>query len=125
MIGDDPAYPTTMGDGFGKIEGRINDLAWVPQTKKLYAAVAQGGLWESNDVGEHWHAVGEKLPIGSTGAVAWTPAGGGTLMVATGDMAFSNDYAGVGTFWSTDDGASWHQSLGAPEGALSFRLAVD
>ncbi|HVV36510.1 MAG TPA: hypothetical protein VHC63_07875 [Acidimicrobiales bacterium] len=125
MIGDDPAYPATMGDGYGKIEGRINDLTWVPQTKKLYAAAAQGGLWESTDVGEHWRAVGRKLPIGSTGAVAWSPAGGGTLLVATGDMAFSNDYAGVGTFWSTDDGDSWHQALGAPEGALSFRLAVD
>ena len=125
MISDDPAYQTTLGDGFGKIEGRINDLTWVPQTKKLYAAVAEGGLWESTDVGGHWHDVGQHLPTTAMGAVAWTPAGGGTLLAATGDMAFSNDYSGVGTFWSTDDGSSWHQASGAPEGALAFRLAVD
>jgi hypothetical protein len=125
MIGDDPTYQATVGDGFGKIEGRINDFAYSPQTKKLYAAVAQGGVWQSSDLGEHWKPIGRNLPIMSTGAVAWTAAGGGTLIVATGDMAFSNDYAGVGTFWSTDDGASWHQATGAPEGALSFRLAVD
>ncbi|MEA2427848.1 MAG: hypothetical protein QOF37_1476, partial [Thermoleophilaceae bacterium] len=125
LIADDPAYPTTLGDGFGKIEGRINDFTYVPQTKKLYAAVAQGGLWESADAGGTWKPIGDNLPIQSTGAVGYTTAGGGTLIVATGDMAFSNDYAGAGTYWSTDDGASWHKSAGAPDGALSFRVATD
>ncbi len=125
LIADDPTYPTTLGDGFGKIEGRINDFAYVPQTKKLYAAVAQGGLWESGDMGGSWKPIGDNLPIQSTGAVGYTTGGGGTLIVATGDMAFSNDYAGVGTYWSTDDGSSWHKSHGAPDGALAFRVAVD
>ncbi len=125
LIGDDPNYPTTLGDGFGKLEGRINDFAYVPQTGKLYAAVAQGGLWESTNLGGSWKPIGDNLPIQSTGAVGYTTAGGGTLIVATGDMAFSNDYAGVGTFWSTDDGQTWHKSRGAPDGALSFRVAVD
>ncbi|MDX6659506.1 MAG: hypothetical protein QOJ55_328, partial [Solirubrobacteraceae bacterium] len=125
LIADDPTYPTTQGDGFGKIEGRINDFAYVDSTKKLYAAVAQGGLWESSDLGASWKSIGDNLPIQSTGAVNYTPAGGGTLIVATGDMAFSNDYAGVGTYWSTNDGGTWHKSKGAPDGALSFRVAVD
>ena len=125
LIGDDPTYPTTQGDGFGKIEGRINDFAYADQTKKLYAAVAQGGLWESSDLGDSWKSIGDNLPIQSTGAVNYTPAGGGTLIVATGDMAFSNDYAGVGTYWSTNDGGTWHKAKGAPDGALSFRIAVD
>src|SRR3954451_21012787 len=125
LIADDPNYPTTLGDGFGKLEGRINDFAYVPQTGKLYAAVAQGGLWESTNLGGSWKPIGDNLPIQSTGSVGYTTAGGGTLIVATGDMAFSNDYAGVGTFWSTDDGQTWHKSRGAPDGALSFRVAVD
>jgi hypothetical protein len=125
LIADDPTYPTTLGDGFGKIEGRINDLLYVPQNGNLYAAVAQGGLWESANGGANWKAIGDNLPIQSTGSVGYTPAGGGTLIVATGDMAFSNDYAGVGTYWSDNDGKTWHKSRGAPAGALSFRVATD
>jgi hypothetical protein len=93
LIGDDPTYPTTNGDGFGKINGRVSDFAYVDSTKKLYAAVAQGGVWESDDLGGNWKPIGDNLPIQSTGAIAHTTAGGGTLIVATGDHAFSNDYA--------------------------------
>jgi hypothetical protein len=125
LIGDDPTYPTTLGDGFGKINGRVSDFAYVEKTKRLYAAVAQGGVWESTDMGSHWKSIGDNLPVQSTGAIAHTPAGGGTLIVATGDHAFSNDYAGVGAFWSTNDGRSWHRAKGSPIGALSFRVAVD
>jgi hypothetical protein len=125
MIGDDPKYPNSLGDGFGKIEGRVNDLLYVPQTKKLYAAVAQGGVWRSTNLGESWKPIGDNLPIQSTGSINWTKARGGTLIVATGDHAFSNDYAGVGAYWSTNDGRSCHRSKGSPGGALSFRVAVD
>ncbi|MEA2411122.1 MAG: hypothetical protein QOC77_1683, partial [Thermoleophilaceae bacterium] len=125
LIGDDPTYPTTLGDGFGKMNGRVSDFAYVASTKKLYAAVAQGGVWESSDLGDNWKSIGDNLPIQSTGALAQTSAGGGTLIVATGDHAFSNDYAGVGAYWTTDDGKSWHKSKGSPIGALSFRVAVD
>src|SRR4051812_23202787 len=125
LIGDDPTYPTTLGDGFGKINGRVSDFAYVASSKKLYAAVAQGGVWESSDQGDNWKSIGDKLPIQSTGALAHTTAGGGTLIVATGDHAFSNDYAGVGAYWTTDDGKTWHHAKGSPSGALSFRVAVD
>jgi hypothetical protein len=125
LIADDATYPTTHGDGFGKIEGRVNDLLYVGQEDSLYAAVAQGGLWRSTDMGDSWRPIGDDLPIQSTGAVGYTPARGGTLIVATGDHAFSNDYAGAGTFWSTDNGRTWTKSRGAPVGALSFRVAVD
>jgi hypothetical protein len=125
LIFDDPAYPAANGDGFGKVNGRINELAYAPTTKTLYAAVAQGGVWKSADLGKRWTPIGDRLPVGSTGSVTWTPAGGGTLIVATGDHAFSNDYAGVGVFTSTDDGRSWQKAAGAPDGALSFHLEVD
>src|SRR5206468_1522218 len=115
----------SYGDGFGRVNGRVNDLLYAPQTKKLYAAVAQGGVWESEDQARSWHPIGDTLPIGSTGAIGWTPANGGTLIVATGDHAFSNDYAGVGVYWSVDDGVTWVKAKGAPDGALSYRVAVD
>src|SRR3954452_1410368 len=125
LLVDDSTYPAAFGDGFGHVNGRINDFTYVPQTKRLYAAVAQGGLWESADLGKTWSSIGDNLPIGSTGSVGWTPAGGGTLIVATGDMAYSNDYAGAGVYWSTDDGVTWVKAKGAPDGALAFRVAVD
>src|SRR5439155_7398066 len=55
------------------------------------------------------------------------PAGGegGRLVVVTGDHAFSNDYAGIGVYYTTDDGATWHHSKGVPDGALGFNAAVD
>ena len=120
-------YPAAHGDGFGRVNGRINDFAVNVREgiTTLYAAVAQGGLWKSTDVARSWRPIGDNLPIGSTGAVAYTPGGNGTLLVATGDHAFSNDYAGVGVFWSTDDGDHWTRSTGVPNGALSFRLRVD
>ena len=43
----------------------------------------------------------------------------------TGDHAFSNDYAGLGAYYSTDDGNSWHHASGIPDGGLSFQVAVD
>src|SRR5204863_6079447 len=45
--------------------------------------------------------------------------------VSTGDHAFSNDYSGVGVYWPTDGGTTWVRSKGVPDGALSFRVAVD
>src|SRR2546423_3135111 len=122
---DDPNYPASYGDGFGRVNGRVNDLLYVPQTRRLYAAVAQGGVWESTDTAKTWHPIGDTLPIGSIGAIGWTPARGGTLIVATGDHAFSNDYAGVGVYWTTDDGVTWVRAKGVPDGALSYRVAVD
>src|SRR3954447_13252673 len=122
---DEAAYPSSFGDGFGRVNGRVNDLLYVPQTKTLYAAVAQGGIWKSTDAANTWKPIGETLPIGSSGALGWTPADGGTLIVATGDHAFSNDYAGVGVYYSTDEGVTWVKAKGAPDGALSFRVAVD
>jgi hypothetical protein len=122
---DDPNYPASYGDGFGRVNGRVNDLLYVPQTKRLYAAVAQGGVWASPDLGKTWKPIGETLPIGSTGAVGWTPADGGTLIAATGDHAFSNDYAGVGVYWTSDEGVTWVKARGVPDGGLSYRVAVD
>ncbi|MBK5307439.1 MAG: hypothetical protein JJD92_12190 [Frankiaceae bacterium] len=127
LISDDPTYTATYGSGFADIAGRISDFAYSPTTKQLWATAAQGGVWESNDTGGSWHSVGEGLPFQSVSGIAWTPAGGarGTLMVLTGDHAFSNDYAGLGAYWTTDNGAHWNRAGGIPDGALGFKIAVD
>ena len=81
---DDPTYPSAYGDGFGHVNGRINDLLYVPQTKKLYAAVAQGGLWESTDVGKTWTSIAGDLPEnGPVLAFAEDPVNANLLFAGT------------------------------------------
>ncbi|MDT7539666.1 MAG: hypothetical protein QOI82_3251 [Actinomycetota bacterium] len=127
LISDDPSYTATYGSGFADLSGRITDFAYSPTTKQLWTTAAQGGVWESDDSGASWHSVGDGLPFQSVSGIAWTRAGGpkGTLMVLTGDHAFSNDYAGLGAYWTTDDGAHWNHATGLPDGALGFKIAVD
>ena len=130
LVANDPAYPFTYGDAFGVLAGRISDYAYDAGTGRLWATVAQGGVWESTDRGNNWFVVSDGqngLPMQSVGGIAWTPAGGdgGTLVVLTGDHAFSNDYAGMGAYYSTDDGRSWQHASGIPDGGLSFQVAVD
>jgi hypothetical protein len=127
LISDDPTYTDTYGSGFADLSGRITDFAYSPATKQLWTTAAQGGVWESTDTGATWHSVGDRLPFQSVSGIAWTPSGGpkGTLMVLTGDHAFSNDYAGLGAYWTTDDGAHWNHAKGLPDGALGFKIAVD
>lgn len=130
LVANDPAYPSTYGEAFGVLAGRISDYSFDSGTQRLWATVAQGGVWESVDRGKNWFSISDGpdgLPIQSAGGIAWTPAGGdgGTLVVLTGDHAFSNDYAGMGAYYTTDDGRTWHHSKGIPDGALSFQVSVD
>ena len=48
---DDPNYESTFGDGFGELAGRISDYAYDAAHNRLYAAVASGGVWVSDDQG--------------------------------------------------------------------------
>ncbi|MFL5896609.1 MAG: hypothetical protein ACJ76Z_16040 [Thermoleophilaceae bacterium] len=130
LVANDPNYPYTYGDAFGLLAGRISDYAYDASTNRLWATFAQGGVWESVDRGSNWFAVSDGadgLPMQSSGGIAWTPAGGdgGTLIVLTGDHAFSNDFAGLGAYYTTDDGRHWTHAKGIPDGALSFTVAVD
>lgn len=123
VIFDDPDHPDNFGLRRGA--GRITDFAYDPQGKRLFSAVASGGVWMTTDLGKSWSSIGDNLPIQTVGAVAWTPAGGGTLIALTGDNAFGgNTYGGTGVFYSTNLGRSWTKAEGAPDGAMGFRLAV-
>ena len=122
LYANDPAYASTVSDGFGNLSGRIQSFASKSATT-WFAAVANGGVQKTDDAGGSWHSIGDSLATQIVGALAYD---NGTLIVGTGDPAFGGDsYSGLGAFWSADDGTTWNQATGLPNGTITFRVAVD
>ena len=126
LIVDDENYPQVNGLGLEDNMGRIDDYAWDPKGRRLFAAVGSGGIWRSDDMAASWKDATGNLPTTVTGAVGWTRAKGGTLLALTGEPTFgSSAYTGLGAYWSGNLGKSWKRSKGVPAGALGFAIAVD
>ncbi len=125
LITDDPRFG--LGAlGITENSARVDAFDYDPVNKRLFAAIGTGGIWMSTDLADHWTAIGDNLPTLSNSAVAWTPAGGGTIVVGSGENTVGSSWkSGLGAFWSTDLGASWNQATGIPDGAASFKAVVD
>lgn len=129
----DEEYPDGAADGIPEVAGRVDQFAYDPATKRLFAAVGNGGIWmsEANNgdlatLGDLWEPIGDTLPTLVTSGVAWTSAGGGRVLALTGEHTQGgNSYTGLGAYWSADLGATWKHATGVPDGALAFRLVVD
>ncbi len=121
------------GGGQDQLGARVDNFAYDPVAKRLFAAVGTGGIFMSETaggdvrtLGDNWVSLGERLPSQINGAVAWTSAGGGTLIAVGGEAVMgSSGYLGLGGFWSTDLGQTWNQATGIPDAALAFQAAVD
>ena len=128
VVFDDPNYHDSLdlASGLRRAQGRISDFAYDASHRRVFAAFGQGGLWVSDDRATTWRSIGDNLPTQLVGAVAYSAAGGGTVLALTGDNAMGSveNEAGQGIFWSTDLGKTWHKAAGAPDGVLGFRLAV-
>ncbi len=122
LIDDDEHYPEVSGQGLADLNGRISDFA--QGSGRLFAAVGEGGVWESDDTGANWHSIGDALPTQAVGSVAY---GGGTLFALTGDSVFGggSTYAGAGLYRTTNLGASWQKATGIPNGVIAFKVVVD
>ncbi|MCI0415803.1 hypothetical protein L0222_23765 [bacterium] len=127
LISNDPAFGGVNGLGLVNLAGRIDSLFYDSVNNRLFAAQGTGGIWLSENLGETWRSIGDQLPSQIVGAVAWTPANSGTIIVVSGDHTFGgiSGYTGYGAFYSTDLGATWQKATGVPDGALSFAIAVD
>ncbi len=122
-------YDTTNGstqEGLGNVAGRVSSLARNVKSGALYAAVANGGIFRSDDAGQSWASISDAIPTQIMSAIGWSPAGGGTLIALTGDNAFGgSSLGGLGVYRSTDEGRTWTHSTGVPDGLLGFKLAID
>lgn len=123
-----------LDDGFGVMQSaRVDNFAYDAERKRLFAAIGSGGIWMSEAVdgdmrtlADRWVSVGDGLPSQVNSGVAWTPAGGGTLIAAGGEGVMgSSGYLGLGAYWTNDLGKTWHHADGFPDGVLAFRAAVD
>jgi hypothetical protein len=125
LYSDVAGYTRTNGTGLHNLSGRIQGFAYDPANLKVwYAAVANGGLFRSTNSGSTWSSIGEGLPSQIIGSIA--VAKGGTLVVGSGDPAFGgSSFNGLGAFWSSDHGTTWHHASGVPNGTITFRVAVD
>ncbi len=118
----------------GNPAGLVSGFGYDADNKRLFAAVSAGGVWMTEAVngdvatlGDKWVDLGARLPIQATADAEWTPAGGGTLVVLTGDTNFdAHSVPSVGVVWSTDMGQTWNLASGMPSSSIgAFKLAVD
>ncbi len=105
--------------------GQINRLAFDPNynnttNRTIYGASFFGGLWRTEDNGEHWNVVNtdHQLPYTSVSDVAISPTNSNTIYISTGlggtdIVSYSSNYSAVnpifsaGVYKSTDYGQNW------------------
>ena len=98
--------------GPGPVSGEVVDIALDPRggdTRTIYAAAGNGGLWKSTDGGTSWRPMTDQLPATAIGAVSLDPVDPDIVYIGTGNLF--NGAAGMpksaGLFKSVDGGRSW------------------
>jgi photosystem II stability/assembly factor-like uncharacterized protein len=125
LIANDPRFDEVNGAGFVHLQGRIDSLGHDPKTDRLFASIGTGGVWTSLNLGQSWKSIGDKLPTQVVGAVGWSKAKGGTLIVASGEpLMGGNTYTGLGAFYTSNLGKTWRRAKGVPNGAMGFKVAI-
>ncbi|WP_206370632.1 WD40/YVTN/BNR-like repeat-containing protein [Solimonas marina] len=126
VISNDSRYPAVNGEGLVNVSGRIDSFDYDAVNKRLFASVGNGGVWMSPDKGQTWQSIGDSLPSQTIGAVAWSSAGGGTVIALGGEPSMGGGtFVGLGAFWSNDMGKTWTLASGVPDGIMGFKVAVD
>ena len=73
-----------------------------------YVGAATGGVWKTEDGGNHWEPVFDDQLVGASGALAVSPADPSVVWAGTGEPFIrSNVSVGDGIYKSTDSGDTW------------------
>ena len=107
-----PQVGTTEWEFVGpsNVGGRMTSVACAPKKPNvIWAGAAGGGVWKSDDGGQHWRGLWHSQPTLNVGSIAVDPINPLIIYCGTGEANLSADsYPGVGVFRSTDGGESWH-----------------
>ena len=103
-----PIGPNPMNEGGVEYNGLVTTIAVNPNNASmLYLGTVQGGVWRSDDGGDHWRPLFDHQPatgIGEPGGIAIDPNNTDTIYVGTSG---GGRQPTAGLFKSTDGGASW------------------
>jgi len=89
--------------------GRSTDVEGITGDPNIiYAAIATGGLWKTEDAGNSWHPIMDQEATQSIGDIALAPSDKNILYVGTGEAnIFRASLPGVGMYKSTDAGKTF------------------
>jgi photosystem II stability/assembly factor-like uncharacterized protein len=115
--------PTNVG-------GRMTSVCCAPKKPNtIWAGAAGGGVWKSDDGGQHWRGLWHSQPTLNIGSLAIDPTNPAIVYCGTGEANLSADsYPGVGLFRSINGGESWQILAPADAAGIPTRigcLAVD
>ena len=92
-----------------------------PET--IWGGAAGGGVWKSDDGGQHWRALWHRQPTLNVGSLAIDPMNPAILYCGTGEANLSADsYPGVGIFRSVDGGDNWQLLAAAETSGVPTRI---
>ncbi|HVE73516.1 MAG TPA: hypothetical protein VNA30_00265 [Mycobacteriales bacterium] len=119
---DDPKYPGGAF-GIGAASGRgsaiVIDRRDATGSTVVYGT-AGGGVWRTVDAGATWTDLSAGLPSLAIGGIALL---GNRIVVGTGEANTGTDnYAGLGTYYSDDIGRTWKRSAGSPADTVTSRV---
>ena len=104
-ITDSPYSPS------GRCSGRVTTIAVDPRHQTSYnwlIGAAQGGIWQSTNIGVNWFPRTDDQASLSMGAITFAPSNPSTVYAGTGEPNFrGDDYAGAGLLVSQDSGTTW------------------
>jgi len=92
------------------ISGRATDIAVADRgsSRRIYAAYATSGVWQTDDNGTTWQPIFENYASTSIGDLATAPSNPDVLWVGTGEAnIFRASMPGVGIYKSTDGGRTF------------------